>query len=111
MNYYEQFDTQVLTVDKIISGWLAPNAEFYPCRWGKHTDKAFDVIEKLGIDEEFWEYEHKTCTANVRDWLVLRNFILLDNPSDDKKTQYITYNTIKKRTKAQEKWLLERGIS
>jgi beta-galactosidase beta subunit len=45
---------------------------------------------------------------NARDWLVrVKNWILLDNPNYDKKTQVIQYNPLKKRTKKQTNELLE----
>ena len=108
MNYYDNFETFEYDTYKIISGWMDTDGVVHKCSWGKHTSLAYDLIREYNFEEEFEEAESKSCMENARDWLVrVKNWILLDNPNYDKKTQVIQYNPLKKRTKKQTNELLE----
>lgn len=108
MNYYDNFESFEYETYKIVSGWLDTSGNLYKCSWGKHTSEAYDLIRELDYEEEYEEDERASCMENARDWLVRKkNWVLLDNPSYDKKTQVIVYNPLKKHTKAQLDTLFE----
>ena len=108
MNYYDNFEIHEIYTSRIQSGWLDNKGIFHTCRWGKHTELAYDLIEQYGWQSNFWEDEAKNCMENARDWLVrVKGWVLLDNPYHDNHTQKIVYNPLKKRTKAQINKLLK----
>ena len=78
-------------------GWLSPTGKFFAYDWGEHEQGAIDIIEKKYKDEDWWEEER------AGDFLVSKNWILIDNP-----TGYnicVTKNESKRITKAQKEFL------
>lgn len=105
---YDMLEFAEVHVDNVQSGWVDTKGEFYQCKWGKHTDLAYDLITKHGMLDEYWEAEEKNCMENARDWLVIeKNWILLDNPGNTSNEQTIIYNPLVARPKAQRNKLLD----
>ena len=108
-NYYDNFETKEMELSYVMSGWLDTRGNFYECDWGDHTMLSYDIIrEHENWYNEYHKWEQETATANSREFLVKeKNFVLLDCPYCNNKTQVITYNPLKRRTKSQTNKLLE----
>lgn len=108
LTFYDYFEEYEQELPYVVSGWVSPSGVFSKCRWGEHTNTAYDIVKESNLMEEFHELEQKTCTANVRDFLIKdKNYILLDNPTMDGRTQVIQYNPIRKHPRRQVDRLLE----
>ena len=108
MNYYDNFETFEYDTYNIVSGWLDTKGVLHKCGWGQHTELAYDLIREYNYEDEYDMDEQATSTENCREWLIRKkNWILLDNPTHNKKTQVIIYNPLKKKTKDQLKRMLD----
>lgn len=104
VNFYDNFETYKIKLLYIISGWLDTKGNFYKCQWGKHTSKAFDIMRENGWLQDY----HNKNYLDANDYLIKeKNYILLDCPYCDNRTQIITYNPLKKHTKSQINKLLD----
>lgn len=102
--YYDHFEFAEFTVKKYISGWLSPQGKFYPCKWGKHTNEIYDILEELGMLEMFWELEDHGFCEGAREWVIKeKGWILLNNPYGDEQTQVVVFNPLMKHNKKQMK--------
>lgn len=107
-SYYSYFKSYKIELPYIISGWLDTYGNLHKCGWGEHTEVAFDLIKEKGWYLEFRKCRSQWLSENSRDFLVKeKKFILLDNPTHNKKTQVIQYNPHCKHTKRQINKLLE----
>lgn len=58
-------------------GWLSPDGSFRESEWGTHTTDAFAIIR-----EKLWDQEFAACRyMNARDFLCLKGYCLLHDPS------------------------------
>lgn len=104
--YYDNFEFCEFEVDQYVSGWLDPQGNFYPCKWGKHTSYIYDLLAEKGQIEEFWECKHKGFCQGARGWVVqAKGWILLNNPYGDKNIQVVVFNPLMRHTKRQLKAL------
>lgn len=108
-SYYDSFETYKIELPYVVSGWLDTRGKFYECDWGDHTSLAFDIMrEHNGWYLDYHNARGKYISENGRDYLVReKNFILLDCPYCNNKTQLMTFNPLKKHTKSQINKLLE----
>lgn len=101
INYYSNFEIVRTETEHIISGFLAPNGNFYECDWGEHTNLAYEILKK---NDWYDEYRHSRYSwqESAQDFLIRRKFyILFDNPSRNDTTQKTIFNPFVRRTKAQ----------
>ena len=107
-NYYEHFESFEIELPYVQSGWLDNKGRFHECPWGEHTSAAFDLINENGWYIDFREHRSYKLSENGRDYLVKeRKFILLDNPTQNQRTQVVQYNPLCKHTKTQINALLK----
>ena len=87
-----------------LSGWLSPSGEFFSVAWGEHERFAGDYIFKHNLTKERKNYKINGGEREYKDFLIqVKRFVLLDNPSNDGKTN-ISYKTL---SNAQKKFLEE----
>ena len=82
-----------------LSGWLSPNGEFFSTPWGEHESFAGDYVFKHKLGKEKQEYEINGGGKEYKDFLIqVKRFVLLDNPSCDRKIN-VSYKTLSKAQK------------
>lgn len=79
-------------------GWLSPTGDFYSYGWGEHEEGAFEIIDK--------KYPGELSSGTAGDFLVSKNWILIDSPYMDGCIN-ITRNHSKKITKKQREFLFD----
>lgn len=79
-------------------GWLSPTGDFYSYGWGEHEEGAFGIIDK--------KYPGELSSGTAGDFLVSKNWILIDSPGMDGHIN-ITKNHNKKITKKQREFLFD----
>ena len=110
---YEKINEEILTdslpkvrhieseeeIDYKSYGFLSPNGDFTPGEWGTHEELAFNIVDKLGLEDERCEKHIHLC----RDFLINeKGYVLIHDPSNQ---GYIVTHGDKPLTKKQKDFL------
>lgn len=66
-------------------GWLSPTADFYESGWGTHEEKAFEILQSLGKEDEWriWKKHLDLDLGLAGDYLSSIGYVLIHSPSGD----------------------------
>ena len=77
-----------------LTGWLSPDGVFYPCEYGEHSKKAFEIVKEKKIKDKkafmnsyFFLQDDKGWIPMASKGIPSSSYIIISNKITDKQNK------------------------